>query len=223
MLIWFNKINCLCWFNGNIYSNFKEPKFCFKAHGTIYNKNTLENFKETDKTSLLQQEGSKLLEDFHTDIILEDPSRLARFFILSFAVSHYDVRRLNYWFADNAFPIFQDLKNYNYYYWFGFPSPLTSTLKLVDPVVKIKDIPEEGSLMQEAFVMRGAECAGNFFILSVNNDNKNCFTLKEFVNKFKSLPESGVKDFYFCFADNSEYVEPSWVMRVYVAFLLYKW
>ncbi|KAL9914064.1 ubiquitin-like modifier-activating enzyme atg7 [Glossina fuscipes] len=181
-------------------SNFKEPKFCFKAYGTIYNKNTLEKFKETDKTSLLQQEGSKLLEEFRTDTILKDPSRLARFFILSFA----------------------DLKNYNYYYWFGFPSPLTSTLKLMNPVVKLRDIPEKGSLIQEAFAMRGAECAGNFFILSVNKDNKNCFTLKEFVNKFKSLPEGGIKDLYFCFADNSEYVEPSWVMRVYVAFLLYK-
>uniref|UniRef100_A0A1A9UWK3 THIF-type NAD/FAD binding fold domain-containing protein n=1 Tax=Glossina austeni TaxID=7395 RepID=A0A1A9UWK3_GLOAU len=106
-------------------SNFKEPKFCFKAHGTIYNKNTLENFKETDKTSLLQQEGLKLLEEFRTDIILEDPSRLATFSILSFAVSNYDVRRLNFCFADNAFLIFQDLQNYNYYYWFGFPSPLT--------------------------------------------------------------------------------------------------
>uniref|UniRef100_A0A1A9X4S4 Ubiquitin-like modifier-activating enzyme ATG7 n=1 Tax=Glossina brevipalpis TaxID=37001 RepID=A0A1A9X4S4_9MUSC len=181
-------------------SHFKEPKFCFKAYGTIYNKNTLERFKETDKTSLLQQEGSQLLHDFRTDRILEDPSRLARFFILSFA----------------------DLKNYNYYYWFAFPSPLTSPLKLVNPVVMLKDIPEEEQQIKEVFMVNSAECAANFFILSVSKENKNCFTLKQFVDTFKSLPEDGIKDFYFGFADNSEYVEPSWIMRVYVTFLLYK-
>uniref|UniRef100_A0A1B0BU60 Ubiquitin-like modifier-activating enzyme Atg7 N-terminal domain-containing protein n=1 Tax=Glossina palpalis gambiensis TaxID=67801 RepID=A0A1B0BU60_9MUSC len=110
-------------------SNFKYPKFCFKAYSTIYNKNTLEKFKTTDKISLLQQEGSKLVEKFRTDIILKDPSRLAGFFILSFA----------------------DLKNYNYYYWFGFSSPLMSVLKSMNPVVKLKDTPEEESRMQEAY------------------------------------------------------------------------
>ncbi|KAI9576464.1 hypothetical protein GQX74_009521 [Glossina fuscipes] len=79
------------------------------------------------------------------------------------------------------------------------------------------------SLKLQITEMRGVECAGNLFILSVNKENKNCFTLKELVNKFKSLPGSGERGFYFCFADNSEYVETSWVMRVYVAFLFYKW
>lgn len=62
-------------------------KFNYTSFGTLYNKNTIEGFKECDKVALLTSEGQKFLEDITTGRILEDPRRISRFFILSFAVS----------------------------------------------------------------------------------------------------------------------------------------
>ena len=47
----------------------------------------MEEFKETDKNALIQLEGNKILEQFANGAVLQDPSCLARFAVLSFAVS----------------------------------------------------------------------------------------------------------------------------------------
>ncbi|XP_005180237.1 ubiquitin-like modifier-activating enzyme ATG7 [Musca domestica] len=179
-------------FNGD----FKAPKFCHKAHGTIYNKNTIEEFKTCDKNTLMREEGLKLIEGFQTDAILDDPSLLARFFILSFA----------------------DLKSHNYYYWFGFPCPLTSTLNLDKPVgnvsnaikEKLKKCLDESSLLD------------NFFVFQAAEGQEKILTLKEFVVSSEKDASMDLDNVYFCFADNSEHQHPTWLMRIFIAFLLHK-
>ncbi|XP_073845173.1 autophagy-related 7 [Musca autumnalis] len=176
-------------FNGD----FKAPIFCYKSHGTIYNRNTIEEFKTCDKNALMREEGLKLIHNFTTDAVLDDPSLLARFFILSFA----------------------DLKSHNYYYWFGFPCPLTPTLNIEKPVEKM---PNSIKAYSKAFL--NEEC-DPFFVLFAGEGYGQCFTLKEFISTHNETPMD-LDDIYFCFADNSEHEHPSWLMRIFVAFILYK-
>lgn len=70
------------------YSDFRPPKYCHRAYGTMYNKNTIEEFKSIDKNGLIKMEGLRLLEDFKNDNILHNPGSLIRFILLSFAVSN---------------------------------------------------------------------------------------------------------------------------------------
>ncbi|XP_065367287.1 uncharacterized protein Atg7 [Calliphora vicina] len=181
-------------------SEFTPPKYCFKSHGTIYNKNTIEEFKICDKNALLKEEGIKLLKYFQNETTLDDPSLLARFCILSFA----------------------DLKNHNYYYWFAFPCPLTTTLTLEKPGTKLVDSRETFDLIQESLKLCPNGVLQNLFVLQASTTNKKFFTLKEFINNFKTMEKLPLEEIYFCFPDNSEYVHPSWLMRVYAAFLYYK-
>lgn len=126
------------------------PKFSHSAIGTIYNKNTIEEFKALDKLQLLADEGKELLADMCSGGALRDPSLLTRFFVLSFA----------------------DLKCHSYYYWFAFPCPLTPTLKLQGAVQKLRDLPNSSSYIMALKALPTE--SQNFFILYANVE-KNIF------------------------------------------------
>lgn len=70
------------------FSDFKAPKNNFPCHGTLHNKNTIESFKDCDKSKILKEEGEKLFENIVNGKCLDDPSLLVSFALLSFAVSH---------------------------------------------------------------------------------------------------------------------------------------
>lgn len=53
----------------------------------MINKNTIEEFKEDDKTALIQSFGEQLWTHIQNYTAVENPSLLAAFFVLSFAVS----------------------------------------------------------------------------------------------------------------------------------------
>lgn len=55
--------------------------------GRIFNKNTVEQFKNINKTELINLEGQRLWEIIKGEDAFKDPSLLNYFFILSFAVS----------------------------------------------------------------------------------------------------------------------------------------
>ncbi|SPP75575.1 ubiquitin-like modifier-activating enzyme ATG7 [Drosophila guanche] len=168
------------------------PKFCHAAVGTIYNKNTIEEFKALDKLTLLSDEGKKLLYDMCSDRVAADASLLTRFFVLSFA----------------------DLKCHSYYYWFAFPCPLTPTLKLQGAVTRLSDLPN-GSNYVEALQSLAPE-SQNFFILYANGQQNEAVEARS----LSSLDENEVEHYYFGFADPSEYEHPAWLMRNYAAYLL---
>lgn len=67
--------------------DFDGQKNYLPAHGYILNKNTVEQFKDCNKYELIDGEGSNILQNIKSGKILEDPSLLNAFFVLSFAVS----------------------------------------------------------------------------------------------------------------------------------------
>uniref|UniRef100_A0A9J8DB79 Ubiquitin-like modifier-activating enzyme ATG7 n=1 Tax=Cyprinus carpio carpio TaxID=630221 RepID=A0A9J8DB79_CYPCA len=76
------------------------PARCCPASGTLYNTNTLEAFKTTDKKALLDKAANEIWSTIQSGAVLEDSSILNKFILLTFA----------------------DLKKYHFYYWFCFPA-----------------------------------------------------------------------------------------------------
>ncbi|EDW08442.1 ubiquitin-like modifier-activating enzyme ATG7 [Drosophila mojavensis] len=178
-------------------SEAQTPKFSHLAHGNIYNKNTIEEFKSLDKTALLVDEGKQLLDDMRSGRALSDASLLTRFFVLSFA----------------------DLKCHSYYYWFAFPCPLTPALELLSPATKLKEIPNNRNYVEAISVLPAH--AQNFFILHVNEQAKVWETLS-LTAALSDFDEQRAQYYIYCFADPSEYENPAWLMRNYVALLFQK-
>lgn len=56
-------------------------------YGRILNKNTIEQFKDCDKTKLINDEGNLIWQRIKDPKVLNNPSVLNSFFILSYAVS----------------------------------------------------------------------------------------------------------------------------------------
>lgn len=80
--------NCLLTSFVNI-RNPNESSGYFVSHGVLYNKNTIEDFKDCDKVALMNDEGQKIWESVTNGKCIENPSLFVRFFVLSFAVSTY--------------------------------------------------------------------------------------------------------------------------------------
>ncbi|KAJ1741686.1 proteasome regulatory particle base subunit [Coemansia sp. RSA 1086] len=70
------------------------------VEGHLYNTNTIEEFKKTDKSELLRSAGAEVLEAVQSGQATKNPERLWPFLLLSFA----------------------DLKKYHFYHWFAFPA-----------------------------------------------------------------------------------------------------
>ncbi|XP_034477661.1 ubiquitin-like modifier-activating enzyme ATG7 isoform X1 [Drosophila innubila] len=183
---------CLLEVDYSAYNSVAQPpKFSHAAAGTIYNKNTIEEFKALDKTALLGDEGKRLLADMKNGRVLNDASLLTRFFVLSFA----------------------DLKSHSYYYWFAFPCPLTPTLKLHCDPLRLKDLPNSSRFVDAICVLPPEK--QNYFILYANEEQKLWET-----RSLSNFDEQETQHYYYCFADPSEYENPAWLMRNFVAFLL---
>uniref|UniRef100_A0A8K9XE60 Autophagy related 7 n=1 Tax=Oncorhynchus mykiss TaxID=8022 RepID=A0A8K9XE60_ONCMY len=76
------------------------PARCCPVTGTLYNTNTLEAFKTSDKKALLEQQATEIWDSIKSGDALKDPSLLCKFLLLTYA----------------------DLKKYHFYYWFCFPA-----------------------------------------------------------------------------------------------------
>lgn len=72
-----------------VRSEFSLQKNAFYSNGVIYNKNTIEDFKNCNKTELLIKEGRKIWENIENGSCLIDPTLLSNFVVLSFAVSFF--------------------------------------------------------------------------------------------------------------------------------------
>lgn len=180
-------------------SEYDERSNYFPIHGYVINKNTVELFKESDKLMLIYEEGQKLIQQLKEGLILKDPSLLNTFLILSFA----------------------DLKKYNYYFWFAFPTP-TLNILLNERPKNISDVFNDlqvESLLNE-YNNISSITQKNFFVVKIQADNSvNILTLESVLHHEK---QSDLKNVYFAFSDPSTSVlHPGWPLRNYLALILY--
>uniref|UniRef100_A0AAY4DAK4 Ubiquitin-like modifier-activating enzyme ATG7 n=1 Tax=Denticeps clupeoides TaxID=299321 RepID=A0AAY4DAK4_9TELE len=115
-----------------LHSDGPTPARCCPAMGTLYNTNTLEAFKSTDKKALLDKQAKEIWEAIQSGACLQNPSTLNKFILLTFA----------------------DLKKYHFYYWFCFPALcFTEGIQIVEEplVLEQKFSPKQISALQVAY------------------------------------------------------------------------
>ncbi|CAH0383087.1 unnamed protein product [Bemisia tabaci] len=161
------------------------------ACGVYLNKNTIESFKACDKKELLKTYGEELLKNVHSGAVLDNPSLLSSFFVLTFA----------------------DLKKFNFYYWFAFPSPALPAYRNHG---KPDNLPEILSDSQMRSLVNGHSVLPKrqrgFFGVKVNDtDSVEVITLKQYLDLTKSNEDFKL---YLGFVDSSSYPEsPGWPLR----------
>jgi ubiquitin-like modifier-activating enzyme ATG7 len=84
------------------------PRYYYPYHGTLYNVNTLNDFKKLNKLILASSAGKQLWDDIVQRKVLQNPELLNRFILLSFA----------------------DIKTHNNIYWFAFPTLILKNMEI---------------------------------------------------------------------------------------------
>ncbi|XP_061689680.1 ubiquitin-like modifier-activating enzyme ATG7 [Syngnathoides biaculeatus] len=130
------------------------PAHCCGAVGKLYNTNTLDAFKSTDKKALLDKESKELWDAMRSGDALTDPSVLCRFILLTFA----------------------DLKKYHFYYWFCFPAlcfpegiKILKKPSVLETVFTAKQI----AALQEAYdglCIKGGTTSVPYFLMKYTDD-----------------------------------------------------
>nr|XP_019952089.1 PREDICTED: ubiquitin-like modifier-activating enzyme ATG7 [Paralichthys olivaceus] len=130
------------------------PAHCCPAIGTLYNTNTLDAFKTTDKKALLEKEAKEIWDDIQSGAALKDPSILSRFSLLTFA----------------------DLKKYHFYYWFCFPALcFPEAIKMIQQPSVLEQVfsAKQIAALQEAYdalgIKRGTS-AVPYFLMKYTDD-----------------------------------------------------
>nr|BAX30162.1 ubiquitin-activating enzyme E1 [Polyandrocarpa misakiensis] len=181
-------------------TNNAPPSLCFLSPGVLFNKNTIEEFKESDKKALLESQADVLWDDIKSGRAISDPSLLCRFMLLTFA----------------------DLKKYQFYYWFAFSAFLQiSDHFKVKSATPMSEFPVETLENLASAVTEYKENKG-FFLLSFDGENKNdiqCHSLED----FKTVNESG-KKYWFVFSDPSGLNNyPGWLLRNFLLLIMLHW
>lgn len=176
-------------------------RYEWSAPGTLYNTNTLEAFKQLDKSALLQREGDQVLA-----LIRSRPSQ---------AVAQL-----------NAFVLvtFADLKKHSFLYWFGFPAPLPpSPYRCKEPVAvaTVLSAVQQQQALQGLWALRvnGAVNGSPFFVLDkpmADDGQMRVLDLQTWIDS----PESSTSDTLFGFVDPCPLPgHPGWPLRNYLALL----
>lgn len=221
----------------------RSPAGYYRAEGMIKNVNTIEEYRNMDKSQMIVQAGktvrrtnqsSGTVSDTHRLITVQTwdaindgtiyscPSLLSSFIILSFA----------------------DLKNYKFYYWFGFPAihsdPSWTPVESTGSQGENADTPRgehlsshDSSTLVEAVQTwsYGLDGRQRGFFLARKRRNPlrdsahsdwQIASLSEYENGFFTgvTPE----DCYVCFADPSNYENaPGWMLRNLLIVVKQRW
>lgn len=92
--------SCRIQIHGNSLACYEAPAGHYRAEGVIKNVNTIEEYRNMDKSRMITQAGRTIWDAINDGTIYSCPSLLSSFVILSFA----------------------DLKKYKFSYWFAFPA-----------------------------------------------------------------------------------------------------
>ncbi|KAK9240483.1 hypothetical protein V1525DRAFT_395108 [Lipomyces kononenkoae] len=167
------------------------------ASGTLLNLNTIEEFKQFDKSRLIHEQGKKIFEAIQNGEIIRDSSKLCSFYLISFS----------------------DLKKYKFYYWFAFPAVHSDwSFAEADSVVPV-GLEDSAALTAAITSWRKSvdkELHG-FFLLKQNSGEWNVGSLGEWTNFWADPDASGIT---VGFIDTSAFPNhPGWPLRNFLAYL----
>ncbi|CAH2982114.1 unnamed protein product [Chilo suppressalis] len=177
----------------------ENEQFYLNVKGKLLNKNTIEDFKNIDKASLLNTVGEALWKEIKNRKWIEDPSTLLNFIVLSFA----------------------DLKKFHYFYWFAFPAPSQPTIYLGEKSTSISNHFKKEQLESLAQAFKSLDLEQKcFFVVTKSDSVVIVETLAEVLLKkgfSKDILELDFTNTYFGFADSSNSNNPGWSLRLFLA------
>ncbi|XP_061639765.1 ubiquitin-like modifier-activating enzyme ATG7 isoform X1 [Phyllopteryx taeniolatus] len=166
---------------------------CCEAVGKLYNTNTLDAFKSTDKKALLDKESEELWDAMRSGDALTNPSILCRFILLTFA----------------------DLKKYHFYYWFCFPAlcfpegiKIVKKPSVLETVFTAKQI----AALQEAYdglCIKGGTTSVPYFLMKYTDDAVQLAPLAEWATFFPDAQKVAVGVYDPCTLSQ----HPGWPLR----------
>ncbi|KAJ3163130.1 Autophagy protein 7 [Geranomyces michiganensis] len=165
--------------------------------GILRNTNTIEEFKQLDKTIAFKEITERIWGDITSGAAVTNPSLLTRFLLITFA----------------------DLKKYRFYYWFAFPALLPEEPVRVSKVAPIANVYSSSqiSALQQSWAAKGA--ALPFFIVSETNQAMAVHKLEEWDNVTQ-----GGKPVTIGFVDpSSQPSNPGWPLRNFLILLRERW
>ncbi|KAK9871714.1 hypothetical protein WA026_014165 [Henosepilachna vigintioctopunctata] len=179
-------------------TNFESQRIYIPFHGRILNMNTIEQFKDSDKTTIIHEVGERILQSIESGEALLMPSILNHFYVLSFV----------------------DLKKFNFYYWFAFPVPRNLSVTC-NNVKIITDVFTDEQLQELWLQYCELECHQKpyFFVHLVENSVR----VEKLQSKIDSINEVNYEEYYFTFYDISRSDNcPGSPLRNYIALILHK-
>ncbi|TKS71238.1 ATG7 ATG12-activating enzyme E1 [Collichthys lucidus] len=191
----------------NDYRLDESPKcikgYYYNAIGTLYNTNTLDAFKTTDKKALLEKEAKEIWDAIHSGAALKDPSILCRFILLTFA----------------------DLKKYHFYYWFCFPAlcfpegiKILQQPSVLEKVFSAKQI----AALQEAYdglCIKGGTTAVPYFLTKYTDDTVQIAPLGDWDTFFTDAKKVTVGVYDPCTLSQ----HPGWPLRNLLVLIANRW
>ncbi|KAJ5918674.1 Ubiquitin-like modifier-activating enzyme atg7 [Penicillium verhagenii] len=217
--------SCRMQINGNALTGAEAPAGLYRAEGMIKNVNTIEEYRNLDKASMIHQTGKMIWDAINDGTIFSCPSLLSSFTILSFA----------------------DLKKYKFYYWFAFPalhsdpSWMESTLPQPNSHRSEMTTASQGEILSPDDNLALVEAVQTwsygtddrqrgFFLARKQRRSSGSLTqskwqiacLSEYENGF--FTGAALKDRYVCFADPSNYdTAPGWMLRNLLVLIKQRW
>ncbi|XP_068622450.1 ubiquitin-like modifier-activating enzyme ATG7 isoform X2 [Battus philenor] len=166
------------------------------------NKNTIEDFKNSDKADLLNSFGKEIWSLVTSKKWITSPSCLLNFFVLTHA----------------------DLKKFHFYYWFGFPCPSKPVVYVKGNTEPITTIFSNKQLEQLEKGFKSLEVEQKyFFVITKDNDCVTVDPLSKILDASKLIQckdDINISVTYFAFADPSNVLNPAWPLRLFIAALL---
>lgn len=178
--------------------NYQVPPKSFLISGILYNTNTIEEFKQKDKTDLIEKTGKKIWDDIVSGEVFKDPSLLSCFLCLTHA----------------------DLKKYHFYYWFAFPAlryPESSYIidkpLMLDKYFTVQQIEQLEEGIKKLFCQA-------YFLVHIAIDGKiSVIHLRDY-HSVNTQPGKVL----LAFADPSTFnCYPGWPLRNLLALVAYHW
>ncbi|XP_033097274.1 ubiquitin-like modifier-activating enzyme ATG7 [Anneissia japonica] len=177
------------------------PPHCFLCNGTLFNTNTLDDFKTLDKKNLMETCAQQMWTDITSGKAIEDPSILSQFLLLTYA----------------------DLKKYQYYYWFAFPAIcLPEGARLIKKPVRLDQDWTESKVncFQTAYDAFSKQHPGvGFFLIKDVDDDINLSPLRNWKDYFNNQKKVSVGFCDPCTLDTN----PGWPLRNLLALISFQW
>ncbi|KAJ3440066.1 ubiquitin-like modifier-activating enzyme atg7 [Anaeramoeba flamelloides] len=182
----------------SLNENTKEPlPLTYRVNGTLYNSNTLTQFKKMDRKAIFKSTVEKIWKNIASGEAIKNPDLLSEFFSTSFA----------------------NLKKYIFYYWFSFPALILkasngSQVTYAKPSASLSTVLNEtqmGKLREEQTKRK----ASSFIVIIDKEGNLATAPLADFEKLYVETENVEEKpQMFVAFTDPSSHSKaPSWLIR----------